>query len=94
MDVFDYGEADDGTFYYVMEYLQGMNLQDMVERAGPQPPERVVYFLRQACAALHEAHLSGLIHRDVKPGNIFICRCGTDYDMAKLVDFGLVYQAD
>lgn len=91
VDVFDYGQGEDGTFFYVMEFLQGMNLQEMVDRAGPQPPERVVYFLRQVCSALQEAHACGLVHRDVKPGNIFVCRCGTDYDAVKLVDFGLVF---
>jgi len=90
IEVFDYGRADDGTFYYVMEYLPGMNLEDLVERHGPRPPERVVHLLRQVCNALREAHGIGLIHRDIKPSNIFACERGKVYDVAKLLDFGLV----
>jgi serine/threonine-protein kinase len=94
IEIFDYGHAEDGTFYYVMEYLPGMNLQDLVERYGPLPPERVVHFLRQVCQALREAHGIGLIHRDIKPGNIFASERGKVYDVAKLLDFGLVKTAD
>jgi serine/threonine-protein kinase len=90
IEIFDYGHAEDGTFYYVMEYLPGMNLEDLVERHGPLPPERAVHFLRQVCQALHEAHAIGLIHRDVKPSNIFASERGRVYDVAKLLDFGLV----
>jgi serine/threonine-protein kinase len=90
IEVFDYGHTEDGTFYYVMEYLPGMNLQDMVEQHGPLPPARAVYLLRQVCQALREAHGIGLIHRDVKPGNIIACERGKVYDVAKLLDFGLV----
>jgi serine/threonine-protein kinase len=90
VEVFDYGRAEDGTFYYVMEYLPGMNLQDMVEQHGPLPPERAVHLLRQVCQALREAHGIGLIHRDVKPSNIIACQRGGVYDVAKLLDFGLV----
>jgi serine/threonine-protein kinase len=90
IEVFDYGHTEDGTFYYVMEYLPGMNLDDMVERHGPLSPGRVVYLLRQVCQALREAHAIGLIHRDIKPGNIFACERGRMYDVAKLLDFGLV----
>jgi serine/threonine-protein kinase len=90
IEIFDYGHAEDGTFYYVMEYLPGMNLEDMVEQYGPLPPERAVHFLRQVCQALREAHGIGLIHRDVKPSNIFACERGKVYDVAKLLDFGLV----
>jgi serine/threonine-protein kinase len=90
VEVFDYGHTDDGTFYYVMEYLPGMDLQDLVERHGPLPPERAVHLLRQVCQALREAHGIGLIHRDVKPGNIIACERGGVHDVAKLLDFGLV----
>jgi serine/threonine-protein kinase len=90
IEIFDYGHAEDGTFYYVMEYLPGMNLEDLVEQHGAVPPERAVHFLRQVCQALHEAHGIGLIHRDIKPGNIFACERGKIYDVAKLLDFGLV----
>ncbi|HEV3082810.1 MAG TPA: serine/threonine-protein kinase [Gemmataceae bacterium] len=90
IEIFDYGHAEDGTFYYVMEYLPGMNLDDLVEQHGPMPPERAVYLLRQVCQALREAHAIGLIHRDIKPSNIFACERGKVYDVAKLLDFGLV----
>src|SRR5258708_27874558 len=72
-----------------MEYLPGMNLDDLVERHGPLPPERVVHLLRQVCQALREAHGIGLIHRDIKPSNIIACERGKGYDVAKLLDFGL-----
>jgi hypothetical protein len=93
VEIFDYGRTDDGTFYYVMELLPGMSLEDMVERHGPLPPERVVYLLRQICGALQEAHSVGLIHRDIKPANIFASQRGGVYDVAKLLDFGLVKEA-
>ncbi len=89
IDIFDYGRTDDGTFYYVMEYLPGMNLSDLVEQFGPLPPERVIHFMRQTCDALAEAHGVGLIHRDIKPANIFAAYRGGIYDVAKLLDFGL-----
>ncbi len=90
VEIFDYGHAEDGTFYYVMEYLPGMNLEDLVGRHGPMPPERVVHLLRQVSQALREAHGIGLIHRDIKPSNILACERGKVYDVAKLLDFGLV----
>jgi serine/threonine-protein kinase len=90
IEIFDYGHSDDGTFYYVMEYLPGMNLEDLIEQHGPMPPERAVHLLRQVCQALREAHGIGLIHRDVKPSNIIACERGRVYDVAKLLDFGLV----
>jgi len=90
VEIFDYGSTKDGTFYYVMAYLPGMSLKELVERFGPLPPARVIYLLRQACDALAEAHAAGLVHRDIKPANIFAARQGGIYDVAKLLDFGLV----
>jgi len=89
IDVFDYGRTEDGTFYYVMEFLPGLNLFDLVHQYGPLPPERVIYLLRQTCDALSEAHNIGLIHRDIKPANIFAAKRGGKFDVAKLLDFGL-----
>jgi hypothetical protein len=88
--VYDFGLAAEGTFYYVMELLEGFSLQALVERHGPVPPERVVRLLRQACHSLAEAHAAGLVHRDVKPANLFVCRLGLDLDFVKVLDFGLV----
>jgi serine/threonine-protein kinase len=88
--VYDYGRADDGSFYYVMEYLDGPTLEELVQKNGPLPPGRVVYLLRQVCGALAEAHAAGLVHRDLKPGNVIIAALGGQRDMAKLLDFGLV----
>jgi hypothetical protein len=93
VEVFDYGQTEDGTYYYVMEYLPGLNLAELVERHGPLPPSRAVYLLRQVCGALREAHAAGLIHRDIKPSNIFAARRGGMDDVAKLLDFGLVRPA-
>ena len=90
VQIYDYGHAEDGTFYYVMEYLPGLTLEQLVERHGPLPPARAVHFLRQVCAALREAHAIGLIHRDIKPGNVMVCERGGLHDTAKLLDFGLV----
>ena len=90
VEVFDHGRTDDGTFYYVMELLPGMTLQDLVEKHGPMSAPRVVHLLRQVCGALAEAHSEGLIHRDVKPANIFSSHRGGVWDTAKLLDFGLV----
>src|SRR5262249_9540433 len=90
VEIFDYGHAEDGTFYYVMEYLPGLTLEQLVQRHGPLPPARSVHLLRQVCGALSEAHAAGLIHRDVKPGNVLVCERGGVHDVAKLLDFGLV----
>jgi serine/threonine-protein kinase len=89
IEIFDYGRTADGTFYYVMEYLPGLSIAELVERHGPLAPERAVYLLQQTCDALGEAHALGLIHRDIKPGNIFAAERGGHYDVAKLLDFGL-----
>lgn len=92
VDVYDYGHTADGTFYYVMEYLPGLNLQELVERFGPMPPERVIHFLTQACSALAEAHRLGMVHRDLKPANLFAAERGGEFDYTKLLDFGLVVE--
>jgi len=94
VDVYDFGRADDGTFYYVMEYLPGLSLQDLVDRHGPMPAERVVHLLTQTCDALDEAHAEGMIHRDIKPANIFAARRGHRNDVAKLLDFGFLRQGE
>jgi eukaryotic-like serine/threonine-protein kinase len=88
--IYDFGSSDEGCFYYVMELLEGFDLETLVRRYGPQPAERVVHFLIQACESLAEAHLSRLIHRDIKPKNLFVCRLGLTYDFVKVLDFGLV----
>jgi len=90
VEIYDYGRSEDGTYYYVMEYLPGLSLAELVERYGPLPPARMVYLLRQVCGALREAHAAGLIHRDIKPSNIIAARRGGMDDVAKLFDFGLV----
>jgi len=90
VEVYDYGRSVDGRFYYVMEYLPGCSLQELVDRHGPMPAGRLIYLLRQACGALSEAHEQGLVHRDLKPPNIFAAFRGGLYDVAKVLDFGLV----
>ncbi len=88
--LFDFGLTDTGSCYYVMERLRGMDLQRMVERHGPLPPERVAFLLKQACLSLAEAHARKLVHRDIKPANLFVCRLGTQFDFLKVLDFGVV----
>ncbi len=89
IDIFDYGNTSDGTFYYVMEYLPGHNIGELVEQGDGLPPARVIYLMKQVCAALSEAHRIGLVHRDIKPANIFCAYRGGEFDVAKLLDFGL-----
>ncbi len=90
ISLYDFGVAQDGTFFLVMELLDGLDLETLVERYGPVPPERAVHLLRQVCESLAEAHTRGLVHRDIKPSNIFTCRMGLDVDFIKVLDFGLV----
>jgi serine/threonine-protein kinase len=90
VEIYDYGHAEDGTFYYVMEYLPGLSLHDLVTRHGPLPPARAAHFLRQVCAGLAEAHALGIIHRDIKPSNVLATTRGGVRDVAKVLDFGLV----
>jgi eukaryotic-like serine/threonine-protein kinase len=89
VQLYDFGVADDGNFYYVMELLDGLDLQTLVRRHGPLPAERAIYLLRQVCQSLAEAELHGLVHRDIKPANLFVCRYGGEYDFVKVLDFGI-----
>ena len=90
VNLYDFGIAQNGAFYYVMELLEGVDADSLVRRFGPVPPERAVYLLVQACHSLSEAESYGLVHRDIKPANIFLCRYGEDCDFVKVLDFGLV----
>lgn len=92
ISVFDFGRGEDGRFYYVMEYLDGIDLARLIAREGALPPARVIHILRGVCAALREAHGLGLLHRDIKPPNIMLCAQGAEYDVVKLLDFGLVQE--
>jgi serine/threonine-protein kinase len=90
VELYDFGVSDDGTFYYIMELLEGLDCDRLVRRFGALPPSRVVHLMTQVCESLEEAHEKGLIHRDVKPANIYVCRSGVRCDFIKVLDFGLV----
>ena len=90
IDIYDFGVTEDGEFYYVMELLDGISLERFMQLYGPMEPARVMYVLQQVCHSLGEAHARGLVHRDVKPANILLCRLGPDDDFVKVLDFGLV----
>ena len=87
--LFDFGLTDEGSFYYVMELLDGVDTDTLIKRFGPVPAERAVHILRQMCHSLSEAESYGLVHRDIKPANIFLCRYGEDHDFVKVLDFGI-----
>jgi serine/threonine-protein kinase len=90
VEIYDYGTTRDGRWYYAMEYLNGISLQDLVREHGPMPVARVVHMLRQACGSLREVHAHGLVHRDVKPANIMLCERAGLHDVVKILDFGIV----
>jgi len=90
IDIYDFGRTEGGELYYVMELLDGLDLSSLVERFGPVEQGRAIFLLRQVCHSLAEAHADGLVHRDIKPQNIYLCRRGLDYDVAKVLDFGLI----
>ena len=94
IELYDYGVTDDGTFFYVMELLDGQDLQTLVQRHGPQPAARVIHFLVGALGSLAEAHAAGLLHRDIKPANLFSCRAADEVDLIKVLDFGIVHAGD
>ncbi|HEX7666124.1 MAG TPA: serine/threonine-protein kinase [Polyangiaceae bacterium] len=92
--VFDFGVTDDGIFYYAMELLDGETLADLVKRSGPLPCERAAHLVLQAARSLAEAHQNGIVHRDVKPANLFVTRAGGEPDFVKVLDFGIAKQDD
>jgi serine/threonine protein kinase len=92
--IYDYGRTPEGVFYYAMEFLDGINLETLVNQAGPQPEARVIHLLLQICGSLYEAHSKGLVHRDIKPANIMLNRRGGLSDVIKVLDFGLVKAID
>jgi len=94
VELYDFGVTADHTLYFVMELLEGMDLEKLVRDTGPLPPARTVHILKQVCDSLEEAHALGLVHRDVKPANIHVGRQGLRHDFVKVLDFGLVKSID
>jgi eukaryotic-like serine/threonine-protein kinase len=94
VNLFDFGVASSGAFYYVMELLEGLDAETLVRRFGPLPFERAIHVLRQVCHSLSEADAQGLVHRDIKPANVFLCHYGEEFDFVKVLDFGLVTALD
>jgi hypothetical protein len=88
--IYDYGRTPDGIFYYAMEYFAGVDLKELIHVYGPVPPDRAIFLLKQVCYSLAEAHSIGLIHRDIKPANLMLCERGGQFDVIKVVDFGMV----
>jgi serine/threonine-protein kinase len=94
IEIYDYGRTREGTFYYAMEFLDGISLEELVQKEGRLPVSRAVHILRQVCGSLKEAHDHGLVHRDVKPHNLMLCRHGGECDVVKVLDFGLVKELE
>ena len=91
VNLFDFGVASDGAFYYAMELLEGLDADSLVRRFGAVPADRAIHLIRQVCHSLSEAQSCGLVHRDIKPANIFVCKYGEEFDFVKVLDFGIVH---
>ena len=89
IEIYDYGRTHEGTFFYVMEYVDGISLQQLVDHYGRQPPERVIYLLLQICGSIAEAHRHSMVHRDIKPANILLTARAGLYDLVKVLGLRL-----
>lgn len=94
IELYDYGVTGDGTFFYVMELLDGFDLSQLVKTWGTLPAARVISIMAQACSSLAEAHAAGLLHRDIKPANLVLCRAADEVDIVKVLDFGIVHRVN